>query len=201
MEIGKADLKTDVKINSGPTKTYEYKTKLVASFAKIPREHLAFTMLGIITSILPFFYFGKNNETIQNIQLSTTTGIWCMLILTFIFTMNMFKEQNAVLQMSFHTVLTLLICYYTMMLFLQSTSKEKIDRRLKLNGPNDKYFNLVRTNGAISIVTIMIVFLLFFMRDIRLFIGTSIMAVSLIIAMFFIFANLVRIITKQTADG
>lgn len=201
MELGKAELKSDVTINSGKTKTYEYQTKLVASLSKIPREHIAFIMLGSITSILPFFYFNKNKYNIQNIQLSTTTGIWCMLILTFIFSMNMFPEKDAVLQMSFHTVLTLLICYFTMLLFLQSTTKEKIERRLKLNGPDDKFFNLVRTNGAISIITIMIVFIMFFMRDMRIFVGTAMLATTMIIGKFFIFSRLVRIITKQTTDG
>lgn len=201
MELGKAELKTDVTINSGKTKTYEYQTKLVASLSKIPREHIAFIMLGSITSILPFFYFNKNKYNIQNIQLSTTTGIWCMLILTFIFSMNMFPEKDAILQMSFHTVLTLLICYFTMLLFLQSTTKEKIERRLKLNGPDDKFFNLVRTNGAISIITIMIVFIMFFMRDMRIFVGTAMLATTMIIGKFFIFSRLVRIITKQTTDG
>lgn len=201
MELGKAELKSDVTINSGPTRTYEYKTKLVASLSKIPREHIAFIMLGSITSILPFFYFNKNKYNIQNIQLSTTTGIWCMLILTFIFSMNMFPEKDAVLQMSFHTVLTLLICYFTMLLFLQSTTKEKIERRLKLNGPDDKFFNLVRTNGAISIITIMIIFIMFFMKDIRIFVGTAMLATTMIIGKFFIFSRLVRIITKQTTDG
>jgi hypothetical protein len=201
MELGKAELKSDVTINSGKTKTYEYQTKLVASLSKIPREHIAFIMLGSITSILPFFYFNKNKYNIQNIQLSTTTGIWCMLILTFIFSMNMFPEKDAILQMSFHTVLTLLICYFTMLLFLQSTTKEKIERRLKLNGPDDKFFNLVRTNGAISIITIMIVFIMFFMRDMRIFVGTAMLATTMIIGKFFIFSRLVRIITKQTTDG
>lgn len=201
MELGKAELKSDVTINSGKTRTYEYQTKLVASLSKIPREHIAFIMLGSITSILPFFYFNKNKYNIQNIQLSTTTGIWCMLILTFIFSMNMFPEKDAVLQMSFHTVLTLLICYFTMLLFLQSTTKEKIERRLKLNGPDDKFFNLVRTNGAISIITIMIVFIMFFMRDMRIFVGTAMLATTMIIGKFFIFSRLVRIITKQTTDG
>lgn len=201
MELGKAELKSDVTINSGKTKTYEYQTKLVASLSKIPREHIAFIMLGSITSILPFFYFNKNKYNIQNIQLSTTTGIWCMLILTFIFSMNMFPEKDAVLQMSFHTVLTLLICYFTMLLFLQSTTKEKIERRLKLNGPDDKFFNLVRTNGAISIITIMIIFIMFFMKDIRIFVGTAMLATTMIIGKFFIFSRLVRIITKQTTDG
>jgi hypothetical protein len=201
MELGKAELKSDVTINSGKTRTYEYQTKLVASLSKIPREHIAFIMLGSITSILPFFYFNKNKYNIQNIQLSTTTGIWCMLILTFIFSMNMFPEKDAILQMSFHTVLTLLICYFTMLLFLQSTTKEKIERRLKLNGPDDKFFNLVRTNGAISIITIMIVFIMFFMRDMRIFVGTAMLATTMIIGKFFIFSRLVRIITKQTTDG
>lgn len=201
MDLGKAELKSDVTINSGKTKTYEYQTKLVASLSKIPREHIAFIMLGSITSILPFFYFNKNKYNIQNIQLSTTTGIWCMLILTFIFSMNMFPEKDAILQMSFHTVLTLLICYFTMLLFLQSTTKEKIERRLKLNGPDDKFFNLVRTNGAISIITIMIVFIMFFMRDMRIFVGTAMLATTMIIGKFFIFSRLVRIITKQTTDG
>lgn len=201
MELGKAELKSDVTINSGKTKTYEYQTKLVASLSKIPREHIAFIMLGSITSILPFFYFNKNKYNIQNIQLSTTTGIWCMLILTFIFSMNMFPEKDAILQMSFHTVLTLLICYFTMLLFLQSTTKEKIERRLKLNGPDDKFFNLVRTNGAISIITIMIIFIMFFMKDIRIFVGTAMLATTMIIGKFFIFSRLVRIITKQTTDG
>lgn len=201
MDLGKAELKSDVTINSGKTKTYEYQTKLVASLSKIPREHIAFIMLGSITSILPFFYFNKNKYNIQNIQLSTTTGIWCMLILTFIFSMNMFPEKDAILQMSFHTVLTLLICYFTMLLFLQSTTKEKIERRLKLNGPDDKFFNLVRTNGAISIITIMIVFIMFFMRDMRIFVGTAMLATTMIICKFFIFSRLVRIITKQTTDG
>lgn len=201
MELGKAELKSDVTINSGKTRTYEYQTKLVASLSKIPREHIAFIMLGSITSILPFFYFNKNKYNIQNIQLSTTTGIWCMLILTFIFSMKMFPEKDAVLQMSFHTVLTLLICYFTMLLFLQSTTKEKIERRLKLNGPDDKFFNLVRTNGAISIITIMIIFIMFFMRDMRIFVGTAMLATTMIIGKFFIFSRLVRIITKQTTDG
>jgi len=201
MELGKAELKSDVTINSGKTRTYEYQTKLVASLSKIPREHIAFIMLGSITSILPFFYFNKNKYNIQNIQLSTTTGIWCMLILTFIFSMNMFPEKDAVLQMSFHTVLTLLICYFTMLLFLQSTTKEKIERRLKLNGPDDKFFNLVRTNGAISTITIMIIFIMFFMKDIRIFAGTAMLATTMIIGKFFIFSRLVRIITKQTTDG
>lgn len=201
MELGKAELKSDVTINSGKTRTYEYQTKLVASLSKIPREHIAFIMLGSITSILPFFYFNKNKYNIQNIQLSTTTGIWCMLILTFIFSMNMFPEKDPVLQMSFHTVLTLLICYFTMLLFLQSTTKEKIERRLKLNGPDDKFFNLVRTNGAISTITIMIIFIMFFMKDIRIFAGTAMLATTMIIGKFFIFSRLVRIITKQTTDG
>lgn len=177
---------------------------------------LPFFIMFFALVIAHLFYLSASSKT-PEMHLTTTANIWGILIFMLIYAISVFSSrdnQNKVLNLSsklvlsmthsmkFYALMVITITYYSLMLLLQVIQKERIVKRISAAGHQDEYVKMLRVNGILSFVNIIMLGAFLFMqnKEIATYVIMGVYGIISIVQYVF-FYKMNRLLSSQTTDG